>query len=850
MEKILAYFERNPELRVLFVFNEPFLEEELERAQWPSGYRYVRFNPAESGGWFTIKYRLDTEWVDDRVILYFDQSSPLEQRSLRESFPLLDVLVANMEYRHQDYAAFMQQYNLPSAMTRFVESNIAQLQSATMLRLLQPYYNDGTISEDVAVRAFLSTYLGVQRILPWTDIIIRIILLGRDSERSKQKDFYIKLQGNRSAATALERKLRSIFSASYEENSTEKIKMVVKTMKYNAIVQKLATVADDNYQSLRITDSVALQEMNSLLEQALSQPRTAAPLMEVMEQLGSEIRTDDIIRWYGTDANYHFMPTELCLPILRRLLDDVVEEEPNRVIDRVEELLMKHGDDPELCMAMDYSLRLARYYDHVGGLGTFTLNAPADYVENYRTSYYAIDQYYRLATEAYYKISPSSPLFETAQAAKLRHEVHYAKLINRLNIEWTRCVSEAGGFGSLSLLRQSDFYDECIRPLQKKVAIIVSDALRYELAQELIGKLAETKHMAELRMALAMLPTETKYCKLALLPHRELKLYGTDGNQAMSVDDKLLTDTEKRSAHVDGYRSGAICIQYEEVAQYNQSKNREIFKHPVVYVFHDDIDEAGHGASGKQVVEGCRQAIEDLATLVRKIHATYNVSEVIVTADHGFLFNDMEFAERDRLPVVEDTLERKSRYYLTTSDARLRDIVKFPLSEVSAIQNANDMFVAMPMGTNRMLAPAGGYMFAHGGASLQEMLIPVIVSRLEREDTKPMVGVTLLSRGLSVQSSRLRFYLLQTEAVSMDTKERTITVALYDGNQPVSPRKVITLDKSDPSLDNRKVLVDLTLNRSVNSRVLQLKVYDSRDDMNPLVKENVTNNTLIENDFD
>ena len=66
----------------------------------------------------------------------------------------------------------------------------------------------------------------------------------------------------------------------------------------------------------------------------------------------------------------------------------------------------------------------------------------------------------------------------------------------------------------------------------------------------------------------------------------------------------------------------------------------------------------------------------------------------------------------------------------------------------------------------------------------------------------------------------------------------------------MTPVKNILLDKTDPSLDNRKIQVDLTLNKNVDAKVLQLKVYDVNDELNPLIKENVTNNTLIETDFD
>ena len=108
----------------------------------------------------------------------------------------------------------------------------------------------------------------------------------------------------------------------------------------------------------------------------------------------------------------------------------------------------------------------------------------------------------------------------------------------------------------------------------------------------------------------------------------------------------------------------------------------------------------------------------------------------------------------------------------------------------------------------------------------------------------------VLDRNLSIQASRLRCKLLQTDAVSMERKARTIRVALYHNDRAVTPVKEFVLDNTDASLDNRKVLVDLTLNQNVNAKVLQLKAYDVTDHLNPLIKENVTNNTLIANDFD
>lgn len=848
-DKIYQYFERDPELKVLFIFNNEFLAMELQEVEWRTGYRYVDFK----GDWFTVKYKLDNEWQNDKVILLFHQPSPLEVKSLQASFPLMDVLAANMEYHSQDYAAFIQQNGLPDSdkqLVRFVERNIMQLQSDKMQKLFGSYYQDGSISYDMMVRGFLSSFMGMQRIMDWDSIIVRLLFYGRKSESQKQLDFYVKLRTCKDVTDALNQHLIEIFGVTFNDNTEGKVADIVKVMKYNAIVQNLTPVDADNYKQSRVTDSYALQHINRILELALSQEKSAKALMELFNELGADIRDADIIRWYGTGANYYFVSEGLCLPIIRTLLEKDIETEPAAVINRIEELMVKHSENGALSRMMDYAILVARFYETALGLGSLTLNTADEYVHRYQTDYYLTDQYYRQATELYFKIDPTSELFDSIQKVKLSLDQNYSKLCNRINLEWTRCLKETGGMDSVHLLRQDDFYDEKIKPIQKKVAVIVSDALRYEIAQELIGELAKSRHIASLKPALAMLPTETKYCKPALLPHHELKLYGQGDEQDMAVDNRILSDTTKRCEHLQKYRDGAICVNFETVAEYNQDKNREIFKHSLVYIFHDVIDKNGHNGTSKEIVTNCRTAIKELATMIPKIHASYNVTEVYVTSDHGFLFNDIQFAEKDKHKINEECLERSTRYYLTNSEKEEPGVIKFRLDTVSGMLNACNVMVAVPQGTNRFAAPSGGYMFTHGGAALQEIIIPVIVSRQERTDSKQPVGVMVLDRKLSMQASRLRFKLLQTEAVSMDMKERLIKVALYYNDTPVTPIKDVILDKTDASLDNRKYLIDLTLNRNVDAKVLQLKIFDATDELNPLIKENVTNNTLIENDFD
>jgi hypothetical protein len=176
-------------------------------------------------------------------------------------------------------------------------------------------------------------------------------------------------------------------------------------------------------------------------------------------------------------------------------------------------------------------------------------------------------------------------------------------------------------------------------------------------------------------------------------------------------------------------------------------------------------------------------------------------------------------------------------------------IAKFPLGKVSAITASSPTYVAVPFGTNR-LAASGGYSFAHGGAALQEMLIPVIKSSLRRTEKTEKVGVSLMNHNLNMVSSRLKFQLIQSEAVSMTVMERKVACQVFNCDEPVTSEKELLLNSTDAAnLNNRVFEVTLNLSKSVSSSVLQLRIYDVEDKLNPLIKETVKNNTMIEQDF-
>ena len=130
------------------------------------------------------------------------------------------------------------------------------------------------------------------------------------------------------------------------------------------------------------------------------------------------------------------------------------------------------------------------------------------------------------------------------------------------------------------------------------------------------------------------------------------------------------------------------------------------------------------------------------------------------------------------------------------------------------------------------------------------MIVPVVICKYQRtNEAKSKVGVALVSRNLSVISSSLKIALVQSEAVDSTHQERTISCALYDGENVVSNIVELTLKSSDEELTASRMFNNtLTLNAVVQSAHLELRIFDKDDQLNPLIQQTVINNTLIERD--
>ena len=836
-ERIVAYFAHNQRLRVLFIF-DPIGEfcAELESEQWPDGYLYHEF---DGHSWFNLKYHLEHDWYDNKMVLLFKMPAPQNSAALLQ-FPLADLLEANATYQEEDYAEFIEQYGLPKtlAIQKFVSKHIAEFRLKKFSEVLLPFFNKNDFTEDNINRGFLSVYLGVKQVLNWDRITARVVCLGKLEEEKKRDKFFIQLRRNQDAVDALQRHLEKVTGQRYDDNQTEKVKKVAESIKYNSIMALISEDPHDNYRQYKIKDQLTLGRFNQFLENINNDRDLSEPFNAAVAELARDIKEQEIIRIYGTDQPYGIMTDALCWPILEQTVSSIPGD-VSTASSRLLNLLNKTQENSKAKITVETLLTISQYYLKAKSTGTLRLNTPDEYISRYTSEFYLMDYYYRKTLEYFYSIKAADcPLYSVVADLKKQVDRHYSQKQQELNEEWLGCLRDFGGnYARLSMARQENFYHDFIDPVVTKQVVIVSDALRYEVAVELFQKLNDQKHTEDLSAQLAMMPTETKYCKLSLLPHRELKFDGT----GMLVDGKSLVSLEQRAAHMQLYRQGAACVDYKTVTESSQEAMRELFKNPIVYVMHNKIDKEGHDQSAVEMATACKESVSQLAALVHSIHMTFNVASIYITSDHGFLFEDKVFEDKDKHQVQEQSIEKKTRYYLTASDASVMGISKFKLEDVSGMI-APDVYVAVPNGTNRMMA-AGGYNFAHGGGALQEIITPLIHSKLVRKETRQKVTVSLTgNNNIAITSSMVKFALLQNEPVDANLRALEIKYGIFVNGTVVGGLESMTLASSSDNVADR--VRDITIRLAsipVANAIVELRVFDVDDMLNPVISRNIKN---------
>lgn len=390
---------------------------------------------------------------------------------------------------------------------------------------------------------------------------------------------------------------------------------------------------------------------------------------------------------------------------------------------------------------------------------------------------------------------------------------------------------------------QQNFYQQTVRHRldqhkNKRLVVIISDALRYEAAAELVERINEKRYsQAQLSTQLGVLPSYTSLGMAALLPHNTLA-YQEKGEGAVLADGQSTKDTASRNKIL--MQHNGMAVTAELVKAWSRDAGREALKsQQLIYVYHNVIDARGDTVSTEsETFNAVNDAIEELTELTRKIMLHFNTTTVLITADHGFLYQQSKLGAADRTTLtdkpVTGLLKSKKRYVIGKDLPTNKAVWKGSVRETAGTDCNTEFWI--PKGANRFHF-VGGARFVHGGAMPQEIAVPVITVTQLRGDkkdqrTRRKVDVISPKPMLKVMNNIQRFDLMQTEAVSDQVLPITVSVAIYDGDNRISSEEVVTLDCQTDVVSERIKSVRLSLSGGEFNRNKNYSLIFSDKDLN------------------
>ena len=434
---------------------------------------------------------------------------------------------------------------------------------------------------------------------------------------------------------------------------------------------------------------------------------------------------------------------------------------------------------------------------------------PKQAIENYAKTYHEIDRHYRSYGYHASLSRQATLLDELSDEIERRYSNQY---LLQVNDRFQSFLDEEKGWPIKELNYQRDFYDNHVLPFAQKgvkVFVIISDALRYEAANELHERiLREDRFKSKIEYHLGVLPSYTQLGMAALLPHKELEV--KPGKTEVLADGRSTMGLESRAKILAecGYRATAVKAN-EFIAMNSKEEGRELSgNHDVIYVYHNGIDAVGDKSETEvKTFEAVEQEFETLLTILKKV-ASVNGTHALITADHGFLFSREAIDESDfavnpqgkevgtvnrRFSIAEEFEESPGAKIFRSDELGLRGEAEFAIAK----------------SINRFRVKGAGSRFVHGGASLQEIVLPVLTVSKSRTSDVEQVEVDIIrgaSNLITTATAFIEFY--QTQPVGEKIIKRELRVGFKSKNgELISEAHNVTFDteQEEPSSRERKI---------------------------------------------
>lgn len=347
---------------------------------------------------------------------------------------------------------------------------------------------------------------------------------------------------------------------------------------------------------------------------------------------------------------------------------------------------------------------------------------------------------------------------------------------------------------------QKGYLVNLIKNTSKKIAIIVGDGVRYEVADSVASRVASDISVDK-KFMYAGLPSETE--------HNMSALYTTDGEiiaEKKEREKKLSDETGKD-------------ITYMQLDEVNGTTDGEI-----LVLTYKDIDDAG-----EKMQQGMLRLVDEFEDiLVEKIQLLLHLGykEVHLVTDHGFVLTGI-LEESDKIPTDDISGGKKvSERYIRSVDEQSGS--KY-ISIEEHYENYNYVNFAK---SSRPFVSTGKYGYSHGGFTPQEVVIPNFVFTYNKQNQMD-VDITNKKDLIDIAGNILTVKFSSGEAKNVLSYHRKVRVLLYVGGKIVDKSSIISIspgsqEKVELSLDSATEGVVVIIDEDTKDQLDKAKVTKSQ----------------------
>ena len=454
-------------------------------------------------------------------------------------------------------------------------------------------------------------------------------------------------------------------------------------------------------------------------------------------------------------------------------------------------------------------------------------------VKNYLDSYYKIDRRYRYFYYHYDQLEYDSD-FESLR--DLVENIYTNDYLNHITVNWNQeYVTDETG-----LKLQRRFFMNKVDNLRERTVVIISDALRYEVAHTLYEKLvSDEKCTVSIDALEGVLPSYTPLGMASLLPHKTIEY--TDSYEVL-VDVKKCASTEQRQTILQSYKPNSRCVQFDAIKNMKQKELRDIFTgQEVIYVYHNQIDARGDAAKTEnEVFIACEEAVKEIHNLIRKLSSTANTHHFYVTADHGFIYKRDKIEAHDKIGGVSGKDNSVGqRYSISQNPVEADGVCHTTIGTI--LGNDDTRAISYPLASDIFKVPGAGQNYVHGGSSPQEMIVPLVEVKVEKgkmETTSASIDLVSLTSKITNLITTLDF--VQTEPVSDVVKKASYRIQfISEDGEAISNENILIADKRDTDTTKRMYRFRFNFKNQQYDKTKKyyLVAFDTSNDMEVLRRE-------------